>query len=268
MFRYVLSLVLFAAQLAVSALTAQAQVTPGLQLETPLSRMRPIGAPSAVDRYRRAEFSNNSTPAFRETGYQQVAGQPTVSQPNSLVRQAQFEVPNGALAAPSLPQGPIPTDPRSLPVPGNPNFNQVPGTAIVNPPNSGVPPTFGVPSSSDLTPLPQPQLSTGFATIDNCNCVSAPSNYSAASGGCAPVSYQAPIGYAGPPAQIAAPAMLPNAFPAPQTGAVTGTGVPGSPLISFGQAANPVVVGPGLLGQPVAYVPGQTFRNWLRYISP
>jgi hypothetical protein len=36
----------------------------------------------------------------------------------------------------------------------------------------------------------------------------------------------------------------------------------------LGQQKNPVQLGRGIIGQPVAYVPGQWFRNWLRYVSP
>ncbi|MFK8112569.1 MAG: hypothetical protein AB8B91_10215 [Rubripirellula sp.] len=236
-----------------------------VRAETAASRMRPIGSASAVDRYRR----NPPPSQLQETAYQQVAGRTAVGNSTaSNVQLAQFEIPNDAgpitppapVAAPALPPGNLPNDPRALP--GNPNLS---GQPINSPPIGTIP--RSVPSSSDLTPMPPPQLSNGFATIDNCNCVSAASTYSAACGGCAPVSYQAPGGYIAPPAQISAPAVLPGNFPG-QPAAVGGAGVPSSALISFGQEANPVVVGQGLLGQPVAYVPGQTFRNWIRYFFP
>lgn len=222
----------------------------GQVADSPMSRMRPIGSPSAVDRYQRP----TQAVRYQETAYQRTANSGNAGATQGLVRQAQFEIPNDAAgfpaaeapSAPALP-GTLPTDPRSLPV--NPN-------ALPSPP-----PATSVPSSSDLTQIPQPQLNNGFATIDNCNCVSGPSTYSAASYGCAPVSYQTP-GYAAPPAQIPAPAVLPGGL-APRTG-----GVPSGALISFGQETNPVVVGQGLVGQPVAYVPGQTFRNWVRYFFP
>jgi len=44
--------------------------------------------------------------------------------------------------------------------------------------------------------------------------------------------------------------------------------VPTQPLLQFGQDQNGVVVGHGLLGQPVAYVPGQWVRNSIRYLFP
>ncbi|MEM6468106.1 MAG: hypothetical protein AAF802_00955 [Planctomycetota bacterium] len=131
-------------------------------------------------------------------------------------------------------------------------------------------------SPSDLSPMPQPQLrGQKYATIDNCNLVSGPSYYRAASPygcGVVPTNY-APVTqspYNPPAAEIAAPATIPpvTTFPAP---AVLGnTAVPGAParaLISFGQERYTVQVGQGLWGQPVAYVPGQGVRNWLRYLS-
>jgi hypothetical protein len=176
--------------------------------------------------------------------------------------------------------------PGALPLPDTVPANPSAGAAT---PNPGLPPgpialpggaaggiagQVGGPnivSPSDQTPIPTPQLNNGFATISNCNLVSGPSSYSAASfGGCAPASYQAPVfqqnqsvpGQGG----FVAPAVLPNGL-APQS-PFSGAGVPGGALISFGQQANSVVVGQGLFGQPVAYVPGQTFRNWVRYVFP
>ena len=131
-------------------------------------------------------------------------------------------------------------------------------------------------SSSDLSQVTQPQLSTsGFATMNNCNCVSGPSSYTAASGiGCGQnYGYAAPVGYTAPQQQIAAPAQMPALTPMNQT--MTGrplpqsaTGAPASSLFTLGQSNYAVQVGQGLWGQPVAYVPGQRVRNWIRYMSP
>ena len=38
--------------------------------------------------------------------------------------------------------------------------------------------------------------------------------------------------------------------------------------MTMGQERNRVVVGQGIVGQPVAYVPGQWVRNSLRYLFP
>ena len=133
---------------------------------------------------------------------------------------------------------------------------------------------------SDLTPIAPPELSNGFATIDNCNCVSAPSNHNAASviQGCAPVSYQTPAyqattyqvpayatsqAYTLAPTAMSAPAVLPNGLAVPQ-----GSVAPAGTLVTFGQEYYPVQVGQGVWGQPVAYVPGQPVRNWFRYLFP
>jgi hypothetical protein len=122
-----------------------------------------------------------------------------------------------------------------------------------------------------------PSLNDNISNINNCANVTGPSGYTAAfaaecgSGcGCLPVGYQAPVTYQAPPSQIAAPALVPGApLNAPALGApVAQNAAPIGSLLSFGQERYPVQVGQGLLGQPKAYVPGQTFRNWLRYFTP
>ena len=148
-----------------------------------------------------------------------------------------------------------------------------------NPQRQGLP-ARGFYRTNDLTPLTQPTLGNEFATVNNCTNVTGPSGYSAAMGSCcAPVNYQGvrvPQAYAAPPAQIPSPALLPpflgngpiSQGPAPSPVGPPATAGPASALITFGQQFNPVQVGPGLLGQPKAYVPGQYFRNWLRYFTP
>jgi hypothetical protein len=115
--------------------------------------------------------------------------------------------------------------------------------------------------------------------MDNCRNITGPSTYSASGAfGCgAPSGYgapvYAPVAYVPPPSQIApAVALPPGATFNP--GGIAGTVpavIPGNsgyrPLISLGQESNPVQIGQGIIGQPVAYVPGQCFRNALRYIS-
>jgi hypothetical protein len=157
-------------------------------------------------------------------------------------------------------------------------------------PTPSNPPSRGqiVVSPSDAAPMPRPNLSNGFATVDNCNCVSPASGYSAASGiGCgsnrgyiSPASCNTPVtpgylpqnyGYAAPPAQVPGPAVMP-VNPGFATGGVAGNTFGGASvpraLISLGQQNNAVQVGQGLWGQPVAYVPGQSIRNWVRYFFP
>ena len=235
--------------------------------DTPQTRMRPIGTYSrpsgGVDR-----AVNRQPVQATRTDYRVNSGnQPTI-------QLQQFEVPG------TPPTAPPTTSP--VPITGGPS---TPGAPVVtNPLPGGLPagsvgsapvvitPAPTVSSSSDLMPLGQPQLNSQFATLGNCACISGPSTYTAATGiggcgGCAPVSYQSVI--PNQPGVIAQPGIIPQAgvpgFAAPTAG--TGTGTPGA-LLSFGQQLNPVVVGQGILGQPVAFVPGQTFRNWLRYIFP
>lgn len=131
----------------------------------------------------------------------------------------------------------------------------------------------------DYAPMPQPQLSNQFATLGNCRNISAPSGYrSDRIFTCGPsnayvtpvqASIQQPL-YTPPPAQIGPPAILPPAqFVTPvAAGPAVVPGSPGfRPLLSFGQDRYPVQVGQGIFGQPTAYVPGQTFRNAIRYLT-
>jgi hypothetical protein len=143
-------------------------------------------------------------------------------------------------------------------------------------------------------PIAAPQLSDQFATIDNCTCVSPPSGYVAATGWTQPaphgssVSTVSPSTYFGstvpvgstpnviaspativPGAPVATIAPLPSATMIPSASSMPkGSGVPRHSLINLGQNRNPVVLGQGVIGQPVAYVPGQPIRNWIRYIFP
>ncbi len=272
------------------AVTLIANDVSSQNFDTPMTRMRPIGAASAVDQYRSPSYESTAVasirPAaqFQETGY------------SSPVRQAamQMSFPPSAGASnavlppsTSLPQQttqPISLPPNSLPpnsLPPNLPPNSLPPNSL--PPNSlpqSMLPTGNLPSntfrsSNDLTPIAQPQFgSGGYATMSNCNNVSGPSSYSAASGiGCGQVGYQAPIGYAPnlqpPPNLAVAPGTIPPpGMLAPAIAIPPRSAAPVGPLLTFGQSANPVQVGPGLFGQPKAYVPGQGVRNWLRYLTP
>lgn len=168
---------------------------------------------------------------------------------------------------------PLPTATATIPVPQNgfvPRRTAGPSVPV---------------GSSDYAAIPSPRLENAFATIDNCRNISAPSSYRAAGFfGCgSPVSYGSPVygppAYAAPATYAPPPAQIAPAVAFPTNGGLAPIGIAGSlppvlpgnpgyrPLISFGQESNPVQVGQGLLGQPVAYVPGQRFRNVLRYLS-
>lgn len=327
----------------------QSQVT--ASIDTPQTRLRPIGSASAVDRYR----SSDPSTSFRETAYQasgnafqssRVSHNATsnLDYERSQIRQAMMQqsvtapqlppdaapggagmgLPPNSFAVPSTaprssgpsnsapptsftpppntqPAAP-PLSPSSPPVAASP-FNQggassgggamAPRTTLPASPNafSPAPPPlasgssgqnslpYSPTSSSDLTPLAQPELQTEFATMGNSPCVTAPSTYTAA---CAspymPVSYYAsdpcavpatlPPTYAPAPTFAPAPAVAvapPAVYGTPIT---PGTAAPIGSLFTLGQERNLVQVGQGLWGQPVAYVPGQGVRNWIRYFFP
>lgn len=131
-------------------------------------------------------------------------------------------------------------------------------------------------SPSDYHSIPQPRLDSGFATMSNCRNITGPSSYrSDRILTCGPpASHVTTIGppstFVHPPAQIGPPAV----FPPAAAGVPMGMGqtvIPGPaghrPLISFGQERFPVQVGQGIFGQPTAYVPGQRFRNMIRYLT-
>ncbi len=81
-------------------------------------------------------------------------------------------------------------------------------------------------------------------------------------GGCGPT-----VGppYSGIPGSIAPPTVMPNQAP-PGIYSPNNSGF--RPLLGFGQDNYNVQLGRGIIGQPVAYVPGQPLRNFLRYIFP
>ena len=262
----------------------------------PQTRLRPIGAPSAVDQYR----------GVRQTAFLQTSDASAVPPPS---------LPSGGFAMPPATGLPAPlgsattTGPINLPptsssdtiplqrnngVIGNSNSGAPslplpqPSTitprnpAAVTTPQSGgsfapVPRTGAI--GGDYAPMPQPQLENQFATLGNCRNISAPSGYrSDRILTCGqPTSYVAPVGatsqpplYSPPPAQMGPPVILPPTQMTAPIGS-TQTVIPGPagyrPLLSFGQERYPVQIGQGIFGQPVAYVPGQSFRNALRYIA-
>lgn len=268
----------------------------------PQTRMRPIGAPSAVDQYRgvrQAAFLQSSDasavppPSFPPggfamppgTGLPAPLGSSTTTGPINLPPTNSFDtaplprnnvpIGNGNSGMPSLPM-PQP----STVAPRNPAVITTPqmGGTFAPVPRLGAIGGQSVPGG-DYAPMPQPQLGNQFATLGNCRNISAPSGYrSDRILTCGqPTSFVTPVAatsqppfYSPPPAQIGPPVILPP----PQMGAPIGsmqTVIPGPagyrPLISFGQERYPVQIGQGIYGQPVAYVPGQSFRNALRYIA-
>lgn len=197
---------------------------------------------------------------------------PTTSTVPPVATQPSTSAPPPTTAPPtSATQPGLAPVPRSAPPVSAPST--VPSTAT---------PAPGV-AAGDYAPVAQPQLSTSFATMSNCRNITPPSGYrSDRILTCGPpVSYVTTVGasvppptYLPPPAQIGPPVVtLPpttvpaDALPLPPVQTV----IPGSPgfrpLISFGQERYPVQVGQGIFGQPTAYVPGQSIRNAIRYLT-
>lgn len=260
----------------------------------PQTRLRPIGAPSVVDQYRNPSWltavENGADSSVRQAVAMQSTDASAVPPPS--LPPSGFALPPGSgLPAPlgSTPStGPINVSPTNLydnaPLPRNgsnignggsgtfglplnPNVtvNPQPGGSFVTVPRTGAIAGQSVPGG-DYAPMPQPQLGNQFATLGNCRNISAPSGYRSDR----ILTCGQPTIYSPPPAQVGPPVTLPPT----QMGAPIGsaqTVIPGPagyrPLISFGQERYPVQIGQGILGQPVAYVPGQTFRNALRYIA-
>ena len=83
--------------------------------------------------------------------------------------------------------------------------------------------------------------------------------------GCASPPMANTLPYSGIPGTVVPPTMMPNQVP---QGLYSNSSSGFRPLIGFGQDANNVQLGRGIFGQPKAYVPGQFFRNSLRYITP
>lgn len=225
------------------------------------------------------------------------------SNSSNPVRQTamQFALPGSESAGPTTRPGPSRTGPPPAtftPPPSQAPFSQnplsqppafqSPASQLAPPPQSVAPPQSTPPPPSlpfsgsntalpiqprsDYAPMVAPSLSSSFANINNCANISAPSGYSAAMAGQCGSGYGlAPVGFQAPPAQIPAPAILPGApnLGAPVTGVAPVTNpAPIGSLLTFGQEQNVVQVGQGIIGQPKAYVPGQTIRNWLRYFTP
>jgi len=267
----------------------------------PQTRLRPIGSPSAVDQYRgvrQAAFLQSSDasavppPSLPSggfamppgTGLPAPLGSSTTTGPINLPPTGSFDTAplprnNGVTGNPNSGVPSLPMPQPSTVVPRNPAVITTPqiGGTLAPVPRTGAIGGQSV-AGGDYAPMPQPQLGNQFATLGNCRNISAPSGYrSDRILTCGqPTSYVAPVAatsqpfYSPPPAQIGPPVILPPTQIGVPIGS-TQTVIPGPagyrPLISFGQERYPVQIGQGIFGQPVAYVPGQTFRNALRYIA-
>ncbi|WP_182870646.1 hypothetical protein [Stieleria mannarensis] len=294
-----------------------------------MTRLRPIGSASAVDRFQNQSSVPTTNVAMRaqqprpavirnETAYWQSGREVTSGSPSirpvstgpSPVRQtvwmqSGFDAPPLGDSGMSLPGTapnaglPQPEPPGQSVQPGQgaaiPNSAPYPDATTAPPRALPAPSNTYAPSPSDLDQIPQPSLETNaFARMDNCRLITPPSTYMAASafgGGCGqlmPVTYtssgcgavtqvpmtQAPIiqSPATLPAEIPSTATIPPVSVLPPTTtqplALPSSAAPARSLITLGQQNYMVQVGQGLWGQPVAYVPGQGIRNWIRYLFP
>lgn len=240
------------------------------------ARLRPIGAPSAVDRFASPPPRVFPSSQIQLTQFDFPIGDPVVSGPSLDTSLPPINQP----APSNLPPAAGRQLPRALPVP-TPNN----GAIGENPLRGNLP--------SDFTPIAPPQLGNNFATANNSALVVPPSSYNAAMaapfGGCGPsfagqpftgqpftgqpvvgpaVFGQptfAPEGFATgnfDPNLTAGPSFVPPAIAPPVSAAPAGA------LVRLGQQGSTVEVAPGLIGQPKAYVQGQPVRNWLRYFTP
>lgn len=232
---------------------------------------RPIGSPSQVDRFQQpvqavgsaASLNSPSDPygsGVQQTAFRQGGG---------------FSVPPNGFAAPvASPEAPPvnATTPPSLGT--SPITRGQTGTPLPLS-NNGLRSPTGSPS--DLQEVPRPTMNQQqWSTTSNDPLVTGPSGYPTAGfNNCYPgMTYTqttGPIAMLPPGSQpyaVVPPTIPPNS---PQALAVYPTSqasVGPSPLISLGQERYNVQLGQGIIGQPVAYVPGQYFRNFLRYLAP
>lgn len=143
--------------------------------------------------------------------------------------------------------------------PGAGTRQVLPPTQQVMPPARAVQGPVTVPIGGDYAPLPQPQLTTGYATLGNCRNVSGPSGYNAdriptyaPSAGCvtpaaATAPYLAPTGPVGAAPVGAAPVPMTTVLPPVATTPVAG-GYPQTPLGTYPNAAIPGATYPGAIG--------------------
>lgn len=216
--------------------------------------LKPIGAPSAVDRYRRfhetdAHVEMESRADFRAASpaiIQQASGGSQVVPAQYASQVQQVDTP------PSLATPPLAGDHRAAdPYQAGPSASA-----------AAAPATAAAPASVAAATTTSSWADGSVATVGNSSFVSAPVQFASTFSAIDPCAPVAGVPYAGQ-ATIAPPTITPAAAPEFYRGAEVGY----QPLFTLGQNAN-VVLGRGIIGQPVAYVPGQAFRNFLRYISP
>ena len=140
----------------------------------------------------------------------------------------------------------------------NPNALSVPSSN--GPYGQGNMPTYPLRSSTIINGAPfvtpAPCQFDAYYMLEQTQCMQSPSP--AACGSAVGPTYSGILG------NIVPPTLMPNQVP--QLYSPNNSGF--RPLLGFGQDSFNVQLGRGIIGQPVAYVPGQPFRNFLRYIFP
>ncbi|WP_417745997.1 hypothetical protein [Rosistilla oblonga] len=259
----------------------------------PSSAIRPIDAPSIVDRYRPRGFQSNPQPAPPvNVASAQVGQYPAQQYPvqPSPIQQTAYQVPGDQqqLAQPALPGGQAqgPANPfqnqQNLSVQGQPpqNFQnpQQPIAPSIAPPPILAQPQYGqtqptypqtlYPQPQQQYPLPQQQVSgQPFASMGTSPAISPASTWTAGGawdcGNVAQTSAVSPQVYV-PPNTYTPPVITPDL--APNAYAPNNAGY--RPLVALGSPYPNVQVGRGIIGQPTVYVPNQPIRNFFRYLSP
>jgi hypothetical protein len=178
-------------------------------------------------------------------------------------------LPPPGMTGPSAPLSNVPSASQPI-LPGVPSQSVMPSAPTpVGPINPGV----GTPYNPGSLPTYSPRGSTiingePFVTAAPCQFDAyymvepTVSMQNPGAGVCGPTAGPA---YPGIPGNIVPPTVMPNQAP---SGIYSPNNSGFRPLIGFGQDNFNVQLGRGIIGQPVAYVPGQPLRNFLRYIFP
>jgi hypothetical protein len=232
----------------------------------------------------RTDLEAMQRPSLQSTSSDVVIGEKAVSgiETSQQVRLASYQ---DATTAPVLPysnplpgfQPPATSTPLNaqpaptFPAPGTTFGQNQPGVIGSNPPS--IP---NVANPANLPQYPKPQQRPAF--VNNEPFVTGPPCQYDAYDMVMPTSYNAP-GYP----VCGGPSVFPGAPPAGSMGdayvppTLTPNYGPGlyssnnsgfRPLFSLGQENYNAQLGRGIIGQPTAYVPGQPFRNFFRYLSP
>jgi hypothetical protein len=269
--------------------------SPGL--DQPMTRIRPIGAPSAVDSF--APRGLVETASVQRTASVNPMAPPTsggvqqavflqsdsgaMTMPLQGAPSGSFIYPpeNYSIQPPALSAPPLQHDPRAVP-PSAPWPGATGSGAVTSQPLS-VPPSLSQPTTQPWQNAPlQPQtvhpqttmpLQPGAAQHDLMP-VAPPqlsgswANVNNSAHVSAPSLWQASYVDCAP---MAAPAFPPPPVLVPPTmmpGAVATPDAGWRPLLNLSRENYNVQLGRGVLGQPTAYVPGQPVRNFIRYLSP